>query len=89
MHSDFSLNNIQRNDCQPEKTTIHGGGQSRSWSAEQGKESKRSLQLPLHDILLFTFLQAPISVCCLDGTIIDSSSTILVTTYYYCGYVGV
>ena len=67
---------------------VHGG-QSRSWSAEQGKESKRSLQqLPLHDILLFT--QAPISVCCLDGTIIDSSSsTILVTTYYYCGYVGV
>ena len=26
---------IQRIDCQPEKTTLHGG-QSRSWSAEQG-----------------------------------------------------
>ena len=26
--------------CQPEKTTLHGG-QSRSWSAEQGKENKR------------------------------------------------
>ena len=35
--------------------------------------------------LLFT--QAPIPVC-LDGTIIDSSSTILVTMYY-CGYVVV
>ena len=32
-------------------------------------------------ILLFT--QAPIPVCCLDGTIIDSS-TILVNMYYYC-----
>ena len=30
--------------------------------------------------------QAPIPVC-LDGTIIDSR-TILVTMYYYCGYVG-
>ena len=37
-------------------------------------------------ILLFT--QAPIPVCP-DGTIIDSSSTILVTMYDYCGYVGV
>ena len=38
-------------------------------------------------ILLFT--QAPIiPVLCLDGTIIDSSRTILVTMYY-CGYVGV
>ena len=36
-------------------------------------------------ILLFT--EAPISIC-LDGTIIDSSSTILVTMYY-CGCVGV
>ena len=35
-------------------------------------------------ILLFT--QAPVPVC-LDGTIIDDSSTILVTMYY-CGYVG-
>ena len=26
--------------CQPEKTTVHDG-QSRSWSAEQGKENKR------------------------------------------------
>ena len=33
------------------------------------------------------FTQAPIRVC-LDGTIIDSR-TILVTMYYYCGYVGV
>ena len=31
--------------------------------------------------------QDPIRVC-LDGTIIDSR-TILVTMYYYCGYVGV
>ena len=31
---------IQRIGCQPEKTTSHGG-QSRSWSAEQGKENKR------------------------------------------------
>ena len=36
-------------------------------------------------ILLFT--QAPIPVC-LDGTIIDSSTIILVTMYC-CGYVGV
>ena len=28
---------IQRLGCQPEKTTLHGG-QSRSWSAEQGKK---------------------------------------------------
>ena len=33
--------------------------------------------------------QAPIRVC-LDGTIIDSRTrSILVTMYYYCGYVGV
>ena len=31
---------IQRIGCQPEKTTLHGG-QSRSWSAEQGKENNR------------------------------------------------
>ena len=31
---------IQRIGCQPEKTTLHGG-QSRSWSAEQGKENRR------------------------------------------------
>ena len=30
---------IQRIGCQPEKTTLHGG-QSRSWSAEQGKKEK-------------------------------------------------
>ena len=36
-------------------------------------------------ILLFT--QAPIPVC-LDGTIIDSNTSIFVTMYY-CGYVGV
>ena len=33
------------------------------------------------------FTQAPIRVC-LDGTIIKIR-TILVTMYYYCGYVGV
>ena len=32
---------IQRIGCQPEKTTHLHGGQSRSWSAEQGKENKR------------------------------------------------
>ena len=32
-------NNIQRSGCQPEKTTLHGG-QSRSWSAEEGIENK-------------------------------------------------
>ena len=37
-------------------------------------------------VVLFT--QAHIRVVCLDGTIIDSR-TILVTIYYYCGYVGV
>ena len=31
------VSHIQRIGCQPEKTTLHGG-QSRSWSAEQGKE---------------------------------------------------
>ena len=34
------VSHIQRIGCQPEKTTLHGG-QSRSWSAEQGKENKR------------------------------------------------
>ena len=33
------VSHIQRIGCQPEKTTLHGG-QSRSWSAEQGKENK-------------------------------------------------
>ena len=36
----FVVSHIQRIGCQPEKTTLHGG-QSRSWSAEQGKENKR------------------------------------------------
>ena len=31
------VSHIQRIGCQPEKTTLHGG-QSRSWSAEQGKK---------------------------------------------------
>ena len=31
---------IERIGCPPEKLTLHGG-QSRSWSAEQGKENKR------------------------------------------------
>ena len=41
------LSHIQRIGCQPEKPALHGGqpGQSRSWSAEQGK--KRSLAAPL------------------------------------------
>ena len=34
------VSHIQRNGCQPKKSTLHGG-QSRSWSAEQGKENKR------------------------------------------------
>ena len=34
------VSHIQRIGCQPEKTTLHGG-QSCSWSAEQGKENKR------------------------------------------------
>ena len=34
------VSHIQRIGCQPEKTTLHGG-QSRSWSAEQGKDNKR------------------------------------------------
>ena len=34
------VSHIQRSiGCQPENTTLHGG-QSRSWSAEQGKENK-------------------------------------------------
>ena len=33
------VSHIQRIGCQPEQTTLHGG-QSRSWSAEQGKENK-------------------------------------------------
>ena len=38
--SELVISHIQRIGCQPEKTTLHGG-QSRSWSAEQGKENKR------------------------------------------------
>ena len=34
------VSHIQRIGCQPEKITLHGG-QSRSWSAEHGKENKR------------------------------------------------
>ena len=34
------VSHIQRIGCQPEKTTLHGG-QSRSWSAEQGKKRKK------------------------------------------------
>ena len=45
--------------------------------------------MKLYSILVYKllFTQAPIPVC-LDGTNIDIS-TILVTMYYYCGYVGV
>ena len=35
----FVVSHIQRIGCQPEKTTLHRG-QSRSWSAEQGKKEK-------------------------------------------------
>ena len=35
------VSHIQHIGCQPEKTTLHGG-QSRSWSAEQGKKKKRN-----------------------------------------------
>ena len=34
------VSHIQRIGCQPEKTTLHGG-QSRSWSAEQEKRTKK------------------------------------------------
>ena len=34
------VSHIQRIGCQPEKTTLHGG-QSCSWSSEQGKVNKR------------------------------------------------
>ena len=36
------VSHIQRIGCQPEKTTLHGG-QSRSWSAEQGKENQKKV----------------------------------------------
>ena len=36
------VSHIQRIGCQPEKTTLHGG-QSRSWSAEQGKKEKEKV----------------------------------------------
>ena len=41
------ISHIQRIGRQPEKTTLHGG-QSRSWSAEQGKkkEKKKSGSTP-------------------------------------------
>ena len=39
------VSHIQRIGCQPDKTTLHGG-QSRSWSAEQGKKEKKSLAAP-------------------------------------------
>ena len=42
------VSHIQRTGCQPEKTTLHGG-QSRSWSAEQGKKKKKKVwQRPPH-----------------------------------------
>ena len=46
--------------------------------------NKKIIQYYTSSVLI---TQAPIRVC-LDGTIIDSSRTILVTMYY-CGYVGV
>ena len=36
------VSHIQRIGCQPEKNTLHGG-QSRSWSAEQGKKEKEKV----------------------------------------------
>ena len=39
------VSHIQRIGCQPEKTTLHGG-QSRSWSAEQGQKKKESGSAP-------------------------------------------
>ena len=36
------VSHIQRIGCQPKKTTLHGG-QSRSWSAEQGKRKKEKV----------------------------------------------
>ena len=36
------ISHIQRIGCQPEKTTLHRG-QSRSWSAEQGKKEKEKV----------------------------------------------
>ena len=35
------VSHIQRIGCQTEKTTLHGG-QSRSWTAEQGKKEKKN-----------------------------------------------
>ena len=43
------VSHIQRIGCQPEKNTLHGG-QSRSWSAEQGKENKRKSLAALCEI---------------------------------------
>ena len=37
------VSHIQRIGCQPEKPTLHGG-QSRSWSAEQGKKEEKAWQ---------------------------------------------
>ena len=47
------------------------------------------MTIKLYSILVYNllFTQAPIPVC-LDGTIIDSSTIILVNMYY-CGYVVV
>ena len=52
------VSHIQRIGCQPEKTTLHGG-QSRSWSAEQGKENKRKITndlIVLHPLGIFTLV---------------------------------
>ena len=38
------VSHIQRIGCQPEKTTLHGG-QSCSWSAEQGEKKKKRKSL--------------------------------------------
>ena len=41
------VSHIQRIGCQSEKTTLHGG-QSRSWSVEQGKYNKRKSLAAYH-----------------------------------------
>ena len=49
------ISHIQRIGCQHEKTTLHGG-QSRSWSAEQGKEKKNVWQhTPTPHLLRYSF----------------------------------
>ena len=50
------VSHIQRIGCQPEKTTLHGG-QSRSWSAEQGSVLTRLKEtvMPYYSAFKFYF----------------------------------